>query len=321
MGVTTTVFGRRRRARLHDELEERLVWISCSPRSGSTWLLNLIGLEPEVVMMNEPLIGLHLGLFTTDMVETPARDSIPTDRQVFHRIRAGSDEYFFAESFRPAWSPHLRALLLERAAAHVERYGQSVPDGTTPVVCVKEPMGAQASDLILSVLPKSRILHLVRDPRDVVSSLVDAYRDGTWFGDMYPEWDFAGVPREQRVREFATRWRVRTEVAADAYERHDPDRRLLVRYEDLRADSETYLGRIFEWMGLPVAHADEYVERMRFEKVSREKTGSGQFHRKAKPGGWREELSETELRMIEDECGDAMRALGYELAGAQTAVG
>jgi hypothetical protein len=312
MGVTSVLHGQRRRARELDRIEERLVWISCSPRSGSTWLLNLIGLEPEVVMMNEPLIGIHLGLFTTDLVETPPQDSIPTDRQVFHRIRAKSDEYFFAESFRHAWAPHLRALLLERAAAHVERYGQPVPDGVTPLVCVKEPMGAQASDLIMRVLPKSRILHLVRDPRDVVSSLLDAYRAGTWFGEMYPEWDFTGVPREQRVRDFATRWRVRAEVSMDAYRKHDPERRLLVRYEELRANSEEGLMRIFDWMGLPTVSAADYVERMRFEKVSREKTGEGQFHRRAKPGGWREELRIDEIRLIEEECAGPMRDLGYE---------
>ena len=99
-----------------------------------------------------------------------------------------------------------------------------------------------------------------------------------------------------------------------AYQAHDPERRLLVRYEDLRAESEQMLADIFEWVGLPRENAADYVERMRFEKVSREKTGSGQFHRRAKPGGWREELSLDEIRTIESECEPVMRELGYELA-------
>ena len=44
-----------------------MIWVACSPRSGSTWLLNLLGLHPNVVMMNEPLIGRYLGPFMGDV--------------------------------------------------------------------------------------------------------------------------------------------------------------------------------------------------------------------------------------------------------------
>ena len=298
----------RRNARRLDAIEERLVWMTCSPRSGSTWLLNMLGLAPEVVMFNEPLIGMHLGLFTTDLLETPS-ESVPTERALFHRLRAGHEEYFFAESFRDAWGPHLRSLLLARAAAHVDRYGKSVPKGATPVVCVKEPMGGQAADFVMGVLPRARMLHLVRDPRDVVASLLDAYREGTWFAKMYPEWDLDSVDRETRLRNFATQWRVRTEIGSKAYDAHAADRRLIVRYEDLRAEPVEGLTKIFDWAGLPSGDVAGIVERMAFERTK--KVGEGEFHRKAKPGSWDESLSTEEARLIEEECAEPMLRYGY----------
>src|SRR2546423_820618 len=145
-----------RRVRLErrlDAIEENLLWIACSPRSGSTWLLNLIGLQPRVVMVDEPHIGLHLGMWTEDLVTSPI-GSVPTERQLWHKLRADRGTYFFAEAFRDAWAPHLRTLMLARFAAHAERYGKSVPPGEAPIVCIKEPVGGQAADLILGVLPR-----------------------------------------------------------------------------------------------------------------------------------------------------------------------
>jgi Sulfotransferase family len=317
--MTFSWLEQRRTARRLDALEERLIWMTCSPRSGSTWLLHMLGAHPEVVRFNEPLIGLHLGLFTTDLIETPG-EQVPTDRAVWHRLRAGHEEYFFAESFREAWAPHLRALLLARAGAHADRYGTSVPQGMTPVVCVKEPMGGQAADFVMGVLPKARILHLVRDPRDVVASLVDAYREGTWFSKMYPEWDLERVDRETRVRNFATQWRVRTEIGTAAHDAHPPERRLAIRYEDLRAEPVTWLGRIFEWAGLHHDDVKGIVDRMAFEKTK--DVGEGQFHRKAKPGSWDESLSPEEVKLIEEECAEPMVRYGYlDIAGAPQATG
>ena len=44
-------------------LESRLVWLFGSPRSGSTWLLQMLGEHPRIVPINEPLIGFHLSPF------------------------------------------------------------------------------------------------------------------------------------------------------------------------------------------------------------------------------------------------------------------
>jgi hypothetical protein len=45
---------------------------------------------------------------------------------------------------------------------------------------IKEPNGSVGAPLLTEVLPESRMILLVRDPGDVISSLLDAAREGGW---------------------------------------------------------------------------------------------------------------------------------------------
>ena len=45
---------------------------------------------------------------------------------------------------------------------------------------MKEPNGSIGAPLLMDALPESRMIFLVRDPRDVVASSMDAHRKGSW---------------------------------------------------------------------------------------------------------------------------------------------
>jgi len=47
-------------AEQEDTLEKNLVWIISSPKSGTTWLAQLLS-SHDAFRFDEPLIGLHLG--------------------------------------------------------------------------------------------------------------------------------------------------------------------------------------------------------------------------------------------------------------------
>src|SRR5437763_135502 len=49
-------------------LERQLVWVLGSPRSGSTWLMHLLQEPPRVAALQEPLIGMHLGMFASSSI-------------------------------------------------------------------------------------------------------------------------------------------------------------------------------------------------------------------------------------------------------------
>jgi hypothetical protein len=110
--------------------------------------------------------------------------------------------------------------------------------------------------------------------------------------------------------------------------RHHHPGFLLLRYEDLLAETARELTRVAHFGGFPadlervsqaVAHSS--ADRMReSEKLQGERSmlikGSRQdipFVRSAKSGRWRSDLSQSQVARIEAAWGDIMACLGYEL--------
>lgn len=100
---------------------------------------------------------------------------------------------------------------------------------------------------------------------------------------------------------------------------------LLVRYEDLVADTAEMLRRIVAFIGLPVeeeriARAVERADFSRLQRQERERgfqeapanTRSGRFFREGRSGQWRAEMSPEQISRLADTCGETMIRLGYE---------
>jgi hypothetical protein len=298
---------RRRLART----ERSLVWLLGSQRSGSTWLLNLLCVSPDVLKIDEIGIGPHLAPFTSDVIGAP----LPTETQgaeLFHTARRTEDDYFFSDRYAAAWRPELRRLLLARLDAQLvdrprARNGRSV-------VIVKEPVGSQAAELIMGLLPAARLLFLVRDGRDVVDSMVDAMQQGGWLSDTYG--GGRAITDDERlafVKEQAVRWVARTTAVLAAVDAHDPARCLVARYEDLLADTVGGLERIFAWLDLTVPRAavEGQSRELALANMPAEHRGAGRFVRSASPGLWRENLRPAEQAALETIMGDTLARLGY----------
>src|SRR3989440_1474607 len=150
-------------------LERRLVWIAGSPRTGSTWLAELIADDRRCVRLFEPLIGLHLGVRSTAVAQVPERQLVEKPRILDLRT---DEHYFFAAQHSESWIPHLRNLILRRFSVCY------APEAEAYIV--HDPNGSDGADIIMHALPKSRLLFLMRDARDVIDSTLDAYRTGSW---------------------------------------------------------------------------------------------------------------------------------------------
>ena len=75
----------------------------------------------------------------------------------------------------------------------------------------------------------------------------------------------------------------------------------MIRYEDLRTDPLGTMKRPYSALGIP-ADEDELeraVERHSWENVPAEDKGDGKAHRKATPGGWRDDLTPAQARVVE----------------------
>lgn len=279
-----------------------ITWIFGSSRSGSSWLLRMLDVHPGIQMFDETGIGHHLGVWRPIPLAWAVCDE-PPPLSTFLEFKRHLPDYAFSDAYRDGWEPLVRDFILDRL-------GLQARDSRRLVI--KEPGGSHMADLILSLLPQSRLVFLLRDGRDVVDSWLDAYKPGAW-GAEDGAFPVSGEGRIPFIRWQADVWRYRTEAVERAYDAHDPERRLLVRYEDLLADPERELARIHEVIGVDSTpdEVHDAVERFAYANVPAAERGSGHHVRNARPGGWRENLSAQEQRAMLDVLGAKVRELGY----------
>ncbi|MDP9440496.1 MAG: sulfotransferase domain-containing protein [Actinomycetota bacterium] len=150
------------------------------------------------------------------------------------------------------------------------------------------------------------MIFLVRDPRDdVVASALDALREGGWMYEAKDETSrkektLADREPDNFVRTRAKLYLRQVGSIREAYNAHK-GRKVLVRYEDLRADTLATMKRIYSSLEVPVEEEllVRVVKRHSWERVPKEERGAGKFYRKAAPGGWREDLTPEQAKMIE----------------------
>ena len=285
------------------QLEAKLVWIFGSPRSGSSWMLRLLDARPEIAPVNESYLGAHL---------VPVGGEVEAGEYYEHGERAEDASYFFARDYMPVLRPLLHELVLRGFDNQLRQMGY---DPVPQWVAIKEPNGSHAADTIVSLLPRSRMLFLLRDGRDVVDSLVDAMLGSdSWWAERTRS---LGRPPQARlafVSQHSSLWVRRTMASQRAYDSLSEEQRLLVRYEEILADTPGQLRRIFDWLDLDVGEKElaATVERQAFESAPRDRRGPGKPMRAATPGLWRENLTEDEQRTMHEIMGRKLEELGYE---------
>jgi hypothetical protein len=176
-----------------------------------------------------------------------------------------------------------------------------------------------------------KMIYIVRDPRDVALSYYDFQRKYRQIDDDYP--------LETYVDDFvcgkiiSADWGTWAEnVASWIYTRGRSSNFLLLRYEDMIADTARELARIARH--LDVAASAERLQgaidrssadRMRqMEKQQENQWVATKKHRKdipfvrvARAGGWRTQLPEKSVARIESAWGNLITKLGYELVSKQ----
>jgi hypothetical protein len=286
--------------------ENRLAWIFGSSRSGSTWLLRMLAEFDPVVPIDDPHLGHHLGVWRPIPLAWAAADGDPPELTTLLDLKTEEPGYFFSARHRDSWWEPLRDLIAARFEAQATEAGANVGDAA---YVVKEP-GSHVAPLLSELFPRSRIVFLLRDGRDVVDSWLDGYRDGAW---AIPDGAFV-VAREGRIaliRWLAAVWVYRSRAVKEAFEARSPESRLLIRYEELRERTAQALEAACDLLGLDPRRAAEVAERHRFERLPEGASGSRCRERVARPGSWRQNLSPVEQDAMHEALGDALAEFGY----------
>jgi len=269
---------------------ENIVWIIGSPRTGSTWLSRMLGELENCEVWQEPFFGVILSF----------RDNIANQGWV------SSQNFILGDPNKPIWLNYMKQMFLAVADVRFAGHGYLV---------VKEPNGSVGARLVLEAFPESKVIFLVRDPRDVVASQLDAVKPESWYGRARfessaatarfdPEtgsFVFSQPTSEEEFVESLSRDVVASVTAAqEAFDAHSGPK-VFIKYEGLRADTLGTMRELCSTLGLD---ADEgqlarAVEEYSWENLPQDSKGEGKPRRKATPGGWREDLTPEQIKVVE----------------------
>lgn len=170
----------------------------------------------------------------------------------------------------------------------------------------KTPRFVRHLDLLQDHFPTARFVHMIRDPRGVVNSLIrsDVHRSDAYHASL--------------------RW-LKDVRCGLAFEASQPDVTLRIRYADLVTRPDDVLDQVFEFLGLspdvrqeapPNTGGAEYSDFYAniHKNLSRQPTTA--FIDK-----WRKELSHQDLEIVEAMCGSEMVELGFEREMASPRLG
>jgi hypothetical protein len=262
---------------------ENVVWIFCTARSGSTWMRSMLDDLVDGEVWEEPKVGRLFGEFYARAKPT----------------QLGRTNYVLGEPTREAWTAALRDFVLRTAwASHPsvtpERY-----------LIVKEPGGAIGAPLLMAALPESRMVLLVRDPRDFAASVLDATMKGGWMQEGMDEWARRDLDSDKGVQRYLralSRQYVRQMGnGKKAFDTHD-GRKIMVRYDDLRTRTLGTMRDLCAALELPVTEERlaQVVDKHSFENIPQRERGEGKFYRKATSGGWKDDLTPEQAKIVED---------------------
>ena len=182
-----------------EELESKLVWIWGSPRTGSTWLLEML-CYPLESKRAEPLGFSWPEGFAVRFRPSPVDEFLISSHLAPHQ-EAGSSTIFGTPVSRnptglfaagpatrspassrtsgdPRRAPHARPPARRRRARPRSRPRAS--RRTCPLLVIKEVNGSHAPISSCRSFPGRKMIFMVRDGRDIVDSLLDANSQGGW---------------------------------------------------------------------------------------------------------------------------------------------
>jgi len=274
--------------------DRQLFFIVGCQKTGTTWLQKLLDAHPQALCKGE-------ARFTAVLL--PLLKQVAEQHNQNHKAKGDGDYQ------RDDLQDLFRAAVALLMARWLE--GSDDPDA---IRCIgeKTPEHAMGLPIFDQSFPGCRVLHIVRDPRDVAVSgwFHNLRQKGDAFTQRFPTiGDYAAYVMQGHYVPYITK--------AQQFGAEHPERYHELRYEALHTDPAATLAGVCNLLGLD---ADEGIIRGCLDAASFDKLAGGRdrgtedrgsFFRKGVVGDWQDHLDEPALNAIEQHAGALMRELGY----------
>jgi hypothetical protein len=277
------------------------VFIVGAPRSGTTLVQSLLSSLPNLAIPPEegfilPLLRLLPDRTALERIDVDVLCNFLFESPTFHRWNVPrADIRSLFERCRKMDIPEVIASVYmafaNRIGPQINRWG------------AKEPYFVNDLPLIAKLYPDLRVIHVIRDGRDVLVSMRERVKTGQ--GNF-----------NTRVEVAALRWRAQVRRGRESGRQLGPDRYFEIRYVDLVSCPRESLSQMFAFIDEPFSEQvfDFYSNALEQRLLVPER-----IHEYLLPSittervrGWMSKLSSREVMAYESIAGDLLTELRYD---------
>lgn len=264
------------------------------PRSGTSWLGQILDSCPDVAYRYQPLFSYR---FKNRITTEDTKEEM---------------ERFFQELYEEKEDAFLNQADKRESGMYPDFEKKSLRPS---VLAYKEVRYLYTIPLLLEKFSRERlkIVGIVRNPCDVLESWINAPSEYKPEWDIFKEWNFAERKNEYRPENYYGyyKWKEYIKMTADMQIKY-PDAFFRVRYEDLVKDAEESAEKIFSFLEIPF---DAQTKNFILESQSRTEENAYSVYREKRKDRLRkvylpEEIREKIIKDLKEF--DAAAELGYQ---------
>lgn len=228
------------------------------------------------------------------------------DNSIWDRVFPGRED----DRLLPADTLDVQEELRESASGLLSGPGSLLVD--------KNPKHSLRIEALSAIFPAAKFVHIIRDGRDAVASLMFRNRGEEWGHLKIPGWRdlLKRYPQENHLR-CAHQWRESVRIAREAGATLGDERYHELRYEELVEHAGVTMDELLRFLGL---ESDSGVSAA-VARIQDRTTGSYHARRQVRHfvenherrvGRYRENLGKEQLAGVLEVCGDLLAHLGYD---------
>lgn len=286
------------------------IFVCGSSRSGTTMMSRILGNHSSVFAFQE----LHF----FDELASAESASEPVSKEksieLLSLLKSVQREGYFGprnwkqfaeESYNElkGTEPSTMDLLKGFLARETKRNGKSIP-------CEQTPQTVFALDALLQHVPTTRVVLMVRDPREVLLSQKGKWKRRRLSGGHIPLWESIRSRVNYHPETISRIWK---STYKEALQHIHDNRVLMIRYEDLTEQPEQVVNRICQHLGIEFEPPMLDVPKVGSSNSADQTSDRG--IEKGRRGKWRSGLNRTEIAICERTNRELMLRFGYELSG------